>query len=123
MFYTFKQNNSYGSFEMNNKVTVFVIIEAQSATVANALAEDIGIYFDGEDDCPCCGDRWHEAYGEGNDDPTLRGDTPLYYYNEKYSVDWVEDANQAYCYVYYLDGRKVGYFRDPKTEQVTAKSV
>ena len=60
MFYTFKQNNSGGSFVIDDKVDVYVVIEANSSTHANERAVDIGIYFDGcyrGRDCSCCGDR------------------------------------------------------------------
>ncbi|MFE4367966.1 MULTISPECIES: DUF7296 family protein [unclassified Streptomyces] len=58
-FYEFHQNNSGGGFDYDedNGISVYVIIEAGSADVANARAEKIGLYFDGEGDCPCCGDR------------------------------------------------------------------
>lgn len=67
-FYEFNQNNSGGSFEVNDKVCHRVIIEATDATEANYLAERLGIYFNGCDrgmDCSCCGDRWSEAWGDG----------------------------------------------------------
>lgn len=61
-FYEFNQNNSGGSFSVDNNVTHRVLIEASSYEEALYLAESIGIYFDGceeELDCPCCGDRWY----------------------------------------------------------------
>lgn len=47
MFYTYRQNNSGGSFKITKKIKHFVIIEADSAKEANKKAEHIGIYFDG----------------------------------------------------------------------------
>lgn len=66
MFYCFVQNNSGGSFDADTErgISHYVIIEAHSATVANKLAEAIGLYFDGcrnGRDCSCCGDRWSEV--------------------------------------------------------------
>jgi hypothetical protein len=63
-FYEFRQSNSGGSFKFDHKrgLSVHVWVEASSAEEANALAENLGIYFDGYGDCSCCGDRWHEAY-------------------------------------------------------------
>lgn len=64
-FYEFTQNNSGGSFITNDKVCHRLFIEADSASEANSIAEDLGVYFDGVeygDDCSCCGDRWYRAY-------------------------------------------------------------
>jgi hypothetical protein len=61
MWYTYIQNNSGGSFIVNDHIGHYVLIEADSTYAANRIAEDIGIYFDGCDsgrDCDCCGDRW-----------------------------------------------------------------
>jgi lipopolysaccharide export LptBFGC system permease protein LptF len=60
-FFLFSQNNSGGSFVINDKVAEYVVIEASKAKYANADAQEIGIYFNGVstgDDCGCCGDRW-----------------------------------------------------------------
>jgi hypothetical protein len=47
-FYEFDQNNSGGSFVVNDKVCHRVIIDK---------AETLGIHFDGWGDCSCCGNR------------------------------------------------------------------
>ena len=76
MFYEFTQNNSGGSFVADARVGYAVIIEASNLKEANSRAEDVGIYFNGcEDglDCPCCGDRWHPAYGKGDKVPSHYG--------------------------------------------------
>lgn len=70
--FEFSQNNSYGRFDINENVSGVVFIEAYSHDHANALAEDIGLYFNGCDtgrDCDCCGDRWHPV--EQNDGITI----------------------------------------------------
>jgi hypothetical protein len=62
MFFQFRQNNSFGSFTLNEDLSHLVIIEANSPTEANDKAIRIGIYFDRcekDMDCPCCGDRWY----------------------------------------------------------------
>lgn len=62
MYYIFDQNNSGGSFDVNDNVAEYVIIEANNNEEANDKAEDIGIYFNGVNqglDCDCCGDRWY----------------------------------------------------------------
>lgn len=66
MFYHFSQNNSGGSFDLDlaKGITHHVIIEADNATEANAIAEGQGVYFYGCNtgvDCPCCGHRWFPA--------------------------------------------------------------
>lgn len=60
-FYEFSQNNSGGSFDVDNKVCHRLFIEAPNAEAANDIAESLGVYFDGFGDCPCCGNRWYEA--------------------------------------------------------------
>lgn len=61
-WFEFTQNNSFGTFDVNNKVCHRVFIEAGDAKEANRLALDMGIYFDDSSfniDCPCCGYRWN----------------------------------------------------------------
>jgi len=63
-FYEFSQNNSGGSFDVDNDVCRRLFIEATNAEQANRIAQDLGVYFNGCDsgmDCSCCGDRWYEA--------------------------------------------------------------
>jgi hypothetical protein len=64
-FWEFSQNNSGGSFD--KKMGHSIYVEADSADEANSRAEGVGVYFNGcvtGGDCPCCGDRWHAAYGD-----------------------------------------------------------
>lgn len=44
-FYTFRQNNSGGSFDIDEKLSEWVIIEAINGNDAISKAENIGIYF------------------------------------------------------------------------------
>ena len=63
-FYEFRQNNSGGSFDVDDDVCKWMFIEANDCEQANKIAQDLGVYFDGCDsglDCDCCGDRWYEA--------------------------------------------------------------
>jgi hypothetical protein len=77
MYYTFSQNNSGGSWIGPQ----YVIVKADSASEANEIAENYGIYFDGvkqEIDCECCGDRWCQVWeDEGTEEPTIFGDSNL----------------------------------------------
>lgn len=93
-FYHFRQNNSGGSFDVNDNVNVHVLIQAHSASEANGRAEEIGIYFDGVEDgcdCDCCGDRWYRAseddgelfphfHGGRIEDMEKRDDLVIHYY-------------------------------------------
>lgn len=118
VFYTYDQNNSGGRFSLDDMVTVAVIIEANSDREADFRAEEVGIYFDSDRDCPCCGPRWSKAWRDGTEVPEVYGQAP-----EMRSSYWVHDAKQAHCYVYYLNGDKVGYFRDPKTGETSIKHL
>jgi len=64
-WYEYRQNDSGGSFDYSDYVSIYVLIEASSVAEANSKAESIGIYFNGcaeGRDCDCCGDRWDEGY-------------------------------------------------------------
>ena len=90
MFYTYNQNNSGGSFIVDDKVTHYIIVEADNAKESNTLAEDIGIYFNGCDDdidCPCCGDRWCPAY-DGKEEPLVYGMSPEKLPNDEWLLMW-----------------------------------
>lgn len=98
-FYTFAQNNSGGHY---NGPAQYVIIEARDAAMANQLAEDAGLYFDGArsdagPDCPCCGDRWYRMY-----DDDAGTDTPMIY-----SMPAAESHRDVL--VIYFDGRIARY--------------
>lgn len=72
-WYTYSQNNSGGSFVIDEYAGIahFVIVQATDAESANDAARRIGLYFNGCDsgrDCSCCGDRWSPAGGWWNDD-------------------------------------------------------
>lgn len=61
-WFEYNQNNSGGRFQADENVNHYVYIQAHTSNEANEKAESIGIYFDGAGDCPCCGNRWSEAY-------------------------------------------------------------
>ena len=109
MFYHFDQNNSGGRFHNDDRVCNHVIIEARYASEANSRAEGLGIYFDGVEndiDCPCCGDRWYQAWGQGEDEPQIHGEHPAT------RDDWFVEPGEVFCRVFYLDGR-IAEFRKP----------
>jgi hypothetical protein len=99
-FFTYNQNNSGGSFVVNDRVAHYVIIEAVDADAADRKAEEIGIYFYGVEndmDCPCCGDRWSLAW-DGDESPSIYGEDPEVH-GERFAGD-----GEPYCHVYYADG-------------------
>lgn len=96
-WFEFRQNNSGGSFVFKHGIGVVVWVEATSAKDANNKAEKLGLYFDGDGDCPCCGDRWYEAYGEGEEEPPAV---------VEYLNNWAEGKLKAYyAWAHYADGR------------------
>ena len=67
MFYEISQNNSGGSFDVDDKICHRLFIEADNIDDAISKAEDIGCYWDGVSsglDCPCCGDRWSTPWDD-----------------------------------------------------------
>jgi len=103
MFYTFRQNNSGGEYDINDKVNEIVIVEADSAAEANLKAEWIGLYFDGVDndlDCECCGDRWDAICeeSEGFDVPT--------YYDRPITKVGSKQTGKTDVVIYYKDGSR-----------------
>ena len=103
-WWTFKQNNSGGSWR---GPAIFVCVQANSEHVAVAMAEEQGCYFDGEGDCPCCGNRWSYPWDGGTDGPEIYGQTP-----EQYLADpsnniyqrWAAQDKLPICMLVYADG-------------------
>lgn len=70
-WYVYRQNNPGGKFRAP---ALNVYVQAMSSAVADAMAQEVGLYFDGVDDgedCSCCGDRWTRAseYLSSADEP------------------------------------------------------
>jgi hypothetical protein len=107
MFWHFSQNNSGGSFDFDAAagITHHVVIEAASAAEANARAQQIGLYFDGVGDCPCCGKRWSEVDSdEGTEEPRVY-DEDAFTYRGYNGHRWMGENPEVF--VHYLDGRIV----------------
>ena len=104
-FFNFSQNNSGGSFVLDEAagITHYVIVEAVDADHANRRAEEIGLYFGGLDDCPCCGDRWSSQWDntDGYDFPSIYGE-PIDTHVTLHA--WMPPGKESV--VHYLDGRK-----------------
>lgn len=108
-FFTYSQNNSRGRFDLDKPrgLASKVIVEAVDYHAANSRAKIIGLYFGGEGDCPCCGDRWCEAYDndDGTDEPTIYGEPLEEYYNKS------RYGSTNSVAVHYMDG-KIEVFGD-----------
>lgn len=115
-FYEFNQNNSGGSFDEDENICHRLLIEAENVEQATKKALALGVYFNGVAegcDCSCCGDRWHEIWGDDDhlefpiefqnwrtDEPVILNDIVEYaqYYADEYG--WTTpDAR-----IFYADG-------------------
>lgn len=121
-WYKYRQNNSGGSFHIDDDVSIYVLIQATSTDEADIKAQEIGIYFNGcqdDYDCDCCGDRWY-----GADWPME--EFSVYYWKERGSKVFnnVRDYAQAVAdediwakykkpsvIVYYADGSKELFYK------------
>ena len=106
-FYTYHQNNSGGSWDVDKAAGIgsYVIVEAASAAKADGIAKAIGLYFDSVEndvDCDCCGDRWYEQWGEGSEIPQIHGEDVSggTYLNEW----WAYDKKELPAFIHYADG-------------------
>lgn len=115
LFFNFNQNNSGGRFTFDEKrgISVHVVVEALDYSHANARAQNIGLYFDGSADCPCCGNRWYAQYDgkEGTKKPSIY-DEPVKL-GEKFkkgtlSFKWMGEGKPE-GFVHFLDGRIEGF--------------
>jgi hypothetical protein len=105
-FFHYSQNNSGGSFNYDEKgITHHVDIEAPTAESADRRAESIGLYFDGAGDCPCCGDRWSSAYGDGDAVPSVYSEplSEAWGSGGRFPMRWMKPNPEAV--VHFLDGR------------------
>ncbi|MEU1881925.1 hypothetical protein ABZ470_31885 [Streptosporangium sp. NPDC020072] len=113
-FFTYRQNNSFGRFSYDDTegVSCYVIVEAADAADADMYAQNIGLYFDGEGDCPCCGSRWSaqdSPWGTepGDDDPSVFGQNLLDPGAHLLS-GWMGDRPEGF--IHYLDGRMEAFY-------------
>lgn len=115
MFYEYSQNNSGGSFVVNDEVCHRLFIEAESADEANRKAEQLGCYWDGVEkgrDCPCCGDRWYSAWDDDAIDLARMSDLYEKYEGVKFAniEEYAQYLSDKYGWttpdarIYYADG-------------------
>lgn len=111
LFYTYVQNNSGGhmDFDMARGVSHFVIVQAMSAEDANRRAQFIGLYFGGDGDCSCCGDRWTEQWNDntGTLSPQVYGVPAIDYRFEPFAAKYLP-AGKPEIFVHGANGSLVG---------------
>ncbi|MFD5198822.1 hypothetical protein ACFWM7_01365 [Streptomyces sp. NPDC058375] len=114
MFFDFRQNNSGGGFDFDAErgISCHVIVEAANDEEANRRAEAIGLYFDGEGDCSCCGNRWSAQWSgdEGDEVPSVY-DEPVE--TATVYMKWMGDNPDAF--IHYADGRIVAHHLTKKS--------
>jgi hypothetical protein len=114
-FYHYSQSNSGGSFDYDEEkgISVNVIIEADNANAADNKAEMIGLYFDGEGDCSCCGNRWYTDFEWDAKDVPCVYDTPVEEFDPRgkgnWGMKWIEGGYETF--VHYADGTIKGYHK------------
>ena len=112
-WYLFDQNNSGGSFVVDDKLCHRVFIEAKSFDDAVEKAEELGCYWNGVEDgrdCPCCGDRWNKW----DDDPV---DLEKYKI-EGYTVSLYDNIYRDVREEWEKKYRKYNVIEEPKFETV-----
>ena len=110
-YFTFRQNNSHGSYYGPK----FVIVNAPNAEAANEFAEKhTDVYFDYEyeSDCECCGMRWYPQYSEfeGDESPSISYDgEELVDHSEWLGLERVDNSSKETWALYedYNDPTKI----------------
>jgi hypothetical protein len=111
-FWSYRQNNSGGKFHINDKVTILVVIEAPDPEYADFLFErNTGVNIDSHPYCECCGERWNNAWGEGNDQPSSRFSGDPIIKEDEYLTCWVK-TGEPYVHIYYFNGNKESYIKE-----------
>ncbi|MEV8022530.1 hypothetical protein AB0O76_40810 [Streptomyces sp. NPDC086554] len=111
-FFTFNQNNSGGGFDYDESAGIshFVIIEADSPKDAIDRAEEIGLYFDGDNDCSCCGNRWSDYLDDDDaeDFPAIYGSPASEHLDHEFSMKWIDGYEG---FIHYKDGVTEGILK------------
>jgi hypothetical protein len=111
-FFEFNQNNTGGSFEVNDKLCHRLFIEADNYEEANSIAERLGCYWDGVYggmDCDCCGDRWYpNSEGDGIDLGKISDSYKIIFSTIEIYAQYLADKygwTNPDCRIFYKDGR------------------
>jgi hypothetical protein len=110
-FFEYSQKNPGGAFDVDHKrgISRIVIIEADSADEANRKAEGIGLYFDEEDGCSTCGERWYEVSDRDAESVPCHYGEPIQdvIWDGTHDYKWIRGGAEAY--VHFKDGLIRGY--------------
>lgn len=102
-FFTFDQNNSHGIMQFDEEagITEDVVVEGRDRADILERARDIGLYFDGGGDCPCCGPRWSKPWdGEDMDEVPSKYGEP-----DGWSKPFQVEEGKSVC-IHYMDGTR-----------------
>ena len=126
--YRFRQNNSGGSWDLNEWTTITMVIEAETGEAANRIAEqETSIYYNGCSkgmDCSCCGDRWDETYtGRSGEEFDKIDDFEKFLKHDiKYNKEWInEDYHDkiTVVIVFFRDGLTNKYYATGRVEHLS----
>lgn len=98
LWYQFRQNNSGGYWDINEKVGIEVWVEAANAKGAERVTEELGLFEGGSGNCPCCGDRWY--FWLDDDDGEVAP-------NIGAKNIWGHDNRVNVCHLYFANGEHV----------------
>ena len=103
-FYTIRQNNPGGEFDIDANVGHFVIVEAKDVHAAEDKLHEFCEY----DSCECCGERWYFDLAEKDacTYPHINGKPLDKYRNETW---WTQEVR-----VHYADGRIESFIFEKK---------
>ena len=110
-WFEFNQNNSGGWFVVDKNLCERLYIQAESQAESIAIAETLGVYFNGvenEIDCGCCGDRWYTPI-ENKEQERI----------EEIAQDWAiryGSWTTPACRFFYADGSVKEIFGERKDE-------
>lgn len=120
-WFEFDQNNSGGSFDVDDKLCHRLFIEADDYDTAERIATHLGVYFNGVSqgiDCGCCGDRWSNYMPDELEFPMDYEPSTIFHNVEEYAqymannYGWTKpDAR-----LFYKDGRVVEINSQPKVK-------
>lgn len=117
-FYQLCQNNSGGSFDVDDRVCHRLFIEAPNVQVAIMIAESLGCYWNGCDngiDCECCGDRWYAPdESDATTFPCDGYDDEIFNTPEEYCQMLADKYGETTpdCRIFYMDGKVVPIYKN-----------
>lgn len=112
-YFAYVQNNSGGSFDFDAQrgISHVVIVQAIDWQDADFRASRIGLYFDGDGDCSCCGNRWDSAEWSGSvstTEPTVYGARLVDWITDRWFTKYME-PDRPEVFVHLADGRFGGF--------------